>query len=594
MTVALTVLSSERIKTMITRLKKLRCCCNSLCRADAVRCGMIMMAVVGLLFTADSAVAQLADQACIKEKTGLNNPACTANDVRIGRLEVISGPTSCKIGDTITVTLRATIESGPARYDIGLWVNEKGNSARSDTSGNNCFRDFLSPPLSSTTCQPGGNPYYNAPTDGDQCGDLYAVGTNPCGSAVTGPCSEGGGTCLFTTRVFTMSLTCEDSNSDGTADTGTCTSWDQNAGPGCTDVLGTDPGTGSKCNCGQTPIIGLHIGCSVDGDCDDSNACTTDTCSISGNTGTCVHTAISCDDSNACTTDACDPATGCTHTAISCDDSNACTTDGCDPASGCTHQAVNCDDSNACTTDGCNPASGCTHQAVNCDDGNACTTDGCNPASGCTHQAVNCDDGNACTTDSCNPASGCVNTAINCDDGDPCTADSCDASGTCVHTPSCPTDTQIAPTATTCSDYTSGTAADLTQLLYGTRGGVINSVSPGVMFLYDGEHLASTGTVTVTETDGAWTQRILPRTGQVILYDLNCNKLNVGTVTIDQATGNVTITGVPAGDYILGIKYDTTTLKGQTPSPASETFTFQVTAGGVNSGSDSVTVIPKP
>ena len=59
--------------------------------------------------------------------------------------------------------------------------------------------------------------------------------------------------------------------------------------------------------------------------------------SVLGLTAICGNT---CDDSNACTTDSCDPVSGCQHAPLSgnaCDDSNACTTDSCDPASGCQH-----------------------------------------------------------------------------------------------------------------------------------------------------------------------------------------------------------------------------------------------------------------
>ncbi len=67
--------------------------------------------------------------------------------------------------------------------------------------------------------------------------------------------------------------------------------------------------------------------------CDDSSACTTDTCAG----GVCEHTLIDCDDANACTTDSCDPTTGCANTPISCDDGDACTVDACDPTLGCTN-----------------------------------------------------------------------------------------------------------------------------------------------------------------------------------------------------------------------------------------------------------------
>ncbi|MGV8125770.1 MAG: hypothetical protein ACP5PV_00985 [Methanothrix sp.] len=107
-----------------------------------------------------------------------------------------------------------------------------------------------------------------------------------------------------------------------------------------------------------------------------------------------------CDDGNACTTDSCDPLTGCSHAAVDCNDNNACTTDTCDPATGCSHAAMDCKDNDACTTDSCDPATGCSHAAVDCKDNDACTTDTCDPVNGCTNVLVECDDGNESTEDS--------------------------------------------------------------------------------------------------------------------------------------------------------------------------------------------------
>jgi hypothetical protein len=696
MTVAQTVFASERIRTMITISKKLRCCCTSLYRADAVRYGMIMMLlVVGLLFTAQPAAAQngTSPVTCIRQTVG-GNPSCSANDVRIGKFTAIGNPAPCDPNSNtpITVTLQATIESGPARYDVGIWINQQGGSAQSDTSGNdlNCYRDYLAPPLSSNSCEPDG-PYYDA--DGNNCGDVYAVGTTPCGAsnAVTGPCSQGGGTCLFTTYTFTVDILCRDQNNNGTADVGSCTSWKQNPGA-CTGVLQTDPGTGSKCNCGVTDIIGLRTGCITDADCDDGIACTNDSCSVDSNGhGTCVNATddSKCTDSNGCTDDSCSPATGdpvsgCVFTPVAgracgdssdtdcdnpdtCDASGVCqanhepTTTACGDAAGACTNADFCDGAGGCTDNGfksattacgdqtdtaCDNPDHCSgvdgscvpnHEAdgTNCGDaGTECTNqdtclagvcndngfkgagtpcgssadtacdnpDTCNGSGTClTNNEANgtaCDDGTVCDghevcgSGTCQPG-----TPLNCDDGNACTTDTCDPSSGCHSSGSCPVDTQIAPTATTCSDYKSGTADNLEALLYGTKGGVINSVSPGVFFLYDGETVTvANSTITVTETDGPWLPAapILARTGQVVLYDVNCNKLNVGTVSI-AADGTVTITGVPIGTYILGIKYDSTTLKGYTPDGnPSTTYTFTVTVNAANSGSDSINVIPKP
>jgi hypothetical protein len=166
-------------------------------------------------------------------------------------------------------------------------------------------------------------------------------------------------------------------------------------------------------------------------DCDDQDACTTDTCDPA--TG-CVYTPVDCDDDDACTVDICNPATGCVYTPVDCDDQDACTTDSCDPATGCVYTPVDCDDDDACTTDTCDPATGCVYTPVDCDDEDACTTDTCDPAIGCVYTPVDCDDDDACTADTCDPATGCVYTPVVCDDGDVCNGlETCDpATGNCI------------------------------------------------------------------------------------------------------------------------------------------------------------------
>jgi hypothetical protein len=187
--------------------------------------------------------------------------------------------------------------------------------------------------------------------------------------------------------------------------------------------------------------------CSNDSQCNDSNACTIDTCSLGvcnfrviAGCGSCT-TSADCSDGNACTADVCGPQGTCeASTPVNCDDSNACTTDTCDTQLGCQHTSPSCNDNNACTTDVCVPATGCTHGAVSCDDGDSCTTDSCVPATGCQHTAPNCDDGNVCTNDSCISGS-CqhVNNTISCSDGNLCTTNDTCGGGTCSGTAvSCP------------------------------------------------------------------------------------------------------------------------------------------------------------
>jgi hypothetical protein len=70
--------------------------------------------------------------------------------------------------------------------------------------------------------------------------------------------------------------------------------------------------------------VRLNPPCLSPAECDDEDACTTDTCTD----GACVFTPLPCDDDNACTTDAC--AAGlCQHIDVDCDDGADCTQDDC-------------------------------------------------------------------------------------------------------------------------------------------------------------------------------------------------------------------------------------------------------------------------
>jgi hypothetical protein len=178
--------------------------------------------------------------------------------------------------------------------------------------------------------------------------------------------------------------------------------------------------------------------------CDDSNACTSDSCS----SGVCSHAAVSCDDGNGCTQDSCDAAFGCGHvanTGMNCNDLDACTVaDSCSAAGVCRGNPVDPDDQNPCTDDSCDVVLGVQHAAAPgraCDDNDACSTgDSCNVAGACVASGTrSCSDGIFCNgLEGCNSATGCtagVPPVV--DDGIGCTADHCDeASTSVVHQPS--------------------------------------------------------------------------------------------------------------------------------------------------------------
>ena len=180
--------------------------------------------------------------------------------------------------------------------------------------------------------------------------------------------------------------------------------------------------------------------CIVDPECDDVDACTTDTCVG----GFCSNNPINCDDGVACTDNACDPLNGCQFTAnnANCNDGVACTDDTCDPINDCQFTAnnANCDDGVACTDNTCDPINNCQFTAnnSNCDDGVGCTDDTCDSLNDCqfTPANANCNDGVGCTDDTCDPINDCQFTPVsgNCDDGVACTDDTCDPLNDCQFT----------------------------------------------------------------------------------------------------------------------------------------------------------------
>ncbi len=324
---------------------------------------------------------------------------------------------------------------------------------------------------------------------------LVCNGKRKCGAEGLAPCSA----------IVPGPESCDglDNNCDGKTDEDTCD--DDNpctsgkcagkAGCAMSDKSGPCDADGSLCTtdaCADGKCVA-----GADKDCDDANACTTDSCDAK--TGDCSHLPANagdkCDDGSACTIDDACGADGCAGKAAQCDDNNPCTDDGCDAKTGCTNnnntapcddgdacttgelcaagacaggKAKDCDDQSVCTKDACDSATGdCSHTALNtdCDDGNKCTSGDACADGKCVGKAKDCDDGNLCTTNVCNPDGGCsfsLNTnpcddddkctdfdscnkgkckgvskdAGDCDDNNHCTTDGCDAKTGCTHTPS--------------------------------------------------------------------------------------------------------------------------------------------------------------
>lgn len=166
----------------------------------------------------------------------------------------------------------------------------------------------------------------------------------------------------------------------------------------------------ARCAAGESCVVGrgcvTGTTCTSSADCDDSVACTVDTCAVGG---TCRHMALDelCTDSAA---PSCDPVMGCVRgsgcmSAADCDDSVACTIDSCGADRMCSHTPM---DSLCMAGEVCNTTTGCfasmpCDTAADCDDGVFCNgPERCQPEFGCmpgTPPA--CNDSDTCTIDTC-------------------------------------------------------------------------------------------------------------------------------------------------------------------------------------------------
>jgi hypothetical protein len=513
---------------------------------------------------------------CVTEVSGFG-AGCTANDVSLTSVVSLqiakecSGGTNagglctidaqcpggtCAAGsctnlttDTVTFTATGTfVLTTQTRYDIGLYISTDGDPNLDLARSGLCERFSF----------PNGD---GDDVDGDQCADI----TQASGE--------------FTSSFGPVTVLCRDKDGDSQLDIYHCETWGNNAAQitscvggsrnglhcggasdcpggtcsgGCLSAETVRTGTPSKCNCGLLQGACIAV--------PDSNVCTTEVC-----LGHCsVTTATTCADSSGCP----EPET-CVDIHVQHIDNSS-----------------RCNDNNVCTTDTCDATNGCTNTAGaqgNCNDNNVCTTDTCDATNGCTHTAGaqgDCNDNNACTTDTCDPLLGCQH------------------NGTCGGG-------LIAPTATTCSDFTSPTASSLDDIFYGVKNGEINNVAPGVLFYYT--HLTDVvvgDTITIQQTEfcsgnGCPLPFFGVHQGQVKLYTAGCTNSSCSTNPIvDSDAGTITFTMTCSGDFILGIKYDPGTVVGESVgSPLPEAvYNFQTFVGTnqVETDPNGVNLLPKP
>jgi len=194
---------------------------------------------------------------CMVERFNETKPAsetslnCTANDVQLAEYTLISGPTSCIEGEDITVTLLGQfVATSDQRWDVGVFVATDGGDANS--LGGSCYNDYLHPASVDNTdlnIISGFGPFYDGEINedlADSCGDIEQAKNT-----------------FFQTAQITIK--CQDSDDDGTADVSSCTVWanSRSAGtenkPSCTSERDTTAETTAKCTCENVEITGLKV-----------------------------------------------------------------------------------------------------------------------------------------------------------------------------------------------------------------------------------------------------------------------------------------------------------------------------------------------
>jgi hypothetical protein len=140
---------------------------------------------------------------------------------------------------------------------------------------------------------------------------------------------------------------------------------------------------------------------------------------------------------------------------------------------------------------------------------------------------------------------------------------------------------QITPTNTTCSSFSSGTAATLDSIFYSVKSGTINSVSPGVFFYWIGVQAApgaNSFTIHQAITTGNFDSHFFNVAAGSNAFDSTCTAINGTSITQNGADVTVTFNSGGGGTVYLGIKYDSTSVKGFAPPSGTGTahYTFEI------------------
>jgi hypothetical protein len=134
----------------------------------------------------------------------------------------------------------------------------------------------------------------------------------------------------------------------------------------------------------------------------------------------------------------------------------------------------------------------------------------------------------------------------------------------------------ITPTATTCSQFSSGQAGTLSSIAYSTKNGKISQTNPGVFYYWVAFPVTqgSTYTVTIGQTTNPSYNHFFAIASGSAVYNSSC------TVVLRVSSSTFTFTASTTGTYFIGIKYSTSSVDSSPPpSGGKTTYTFTTNGG---------------
>lgn len=205
---------------------------------------------------------------CDPGRNGFGN--CVSKDIKLAQAQYVSGPKSCEIGKTVTLTFAVQwIATSFERYDVSVYVAMDGGNAMTGS----CYGAILHRP-SGANAWPNDRCGGANPTDLCLGGAPNQIGTGTQPSTSNGPylevstpldqCHDLSQGQLTWQTLDDVPFICRDADANGQADISACLGWLNNKNEAsCNGIDRAIVKAGSKCNCETTINIQGLVVCSA-------------------------------------------------------------------------------------------------------------------------------------------------------------------------------------------------------------------------------------------------------------------------------------------------------------------------------------------